>query len=403
MERKPSDRRAVLRGAGMAAGAAIAAPFLGGADPAAADPGPAAGAPHTAALASVSGAMPWVGPAGSGAPFEVDPAVGAQVAINDALAAAGQGAVFVAGGTYPVKGPVVLGDRQALIGAGPLSTLLKAVAGFTGTAMVTTPSGAFTGARMCLRDIGLEASGIVSFGVNLQIGAKPTTYGPDPAPWLSRVFVSGTGSDGIVLGGAYSGGERELKVTDCRVENAGGWAYNISSSDGLLGGCSAQGGKAGGYLIAGGNTKMWGCKAYGTGDVSAAAPGPAFRLGSARATVVGCEAQDTWGCGFEVTGRASNLAGCTADSTGVGTAGSDRYSAGFYIGSSAVHVQGCAYQRSGGGASWLGAAGMRWSLYLAPGVDYVMAQLVSDPNRPAPYQGTVYGTVGAHSSVTVLG
>ncbi|WP_203919841.1 glycosyl hydrolase family 28-related protein [Rugosimonospora africana] len=345
--------------------------------------------------------MPWVGPADSGAPFEVDPTVGAQAAINAALAAAGQGAVFVAGGTYPVKGPVVLGDRQTLIGAGPVSTVLRAVSGFSGTGMITTPSGAFTGARMCVRDIGLEASGIAGYGVNLQIGAKPTTYGPDPAPWLSRVFVSNTVSDGIYLGGAYSGGERELKVTDCRVENAGGWAYNIESSDGFIGGCSAQGGKAGGYLIAGGNTKMWGCKAYGTGNGSA--PGPAFRLSSARATVVGCEAQDTWGCGFEVTGRGSSLAGCTADSTGIGTTGNDRYSAGFYIGSSAVNVQGCAYQRAGGGASWLGATGMRWSLYLASGVDYVMAQLVSDPNRPSPYQGGVNGTVGAHSSVTVLG
>ncbi|HEY2672648.1 MAG TPA: glycosyl hydrolase family 28-related protein [Rugosimonospora sp.] len=400
MERKAPDRRAILRGAGMAAGAAIALPFVGEADPASAQAAAAASAAVSADVA-VAGAMPWVGPAGSGAPFEVDTTVGAQAAINAALAAAGQGAVFVAGGTYPVKGPVVLGDRQTLIGAGPLSTVLHAVAGFAGTAMIATPSGTFTGSRMCIRDIGLEASGIAGYGVNLQIGAKPAAYGPDPAPWLCRVFVSNTASDGIFLGGAYSGGQRELKVTECRVENAGGWAYNLDSSDGFVGGCSAQGGKSGGYLVAGGNTKMWGCKAYGTG--SGSAPGPAFRLGSARATVVGCEAQDTWGCGFEVTGRSSSLAGCTADSTGVGAAGTDRYSAGFYIGSSAVSVQGCAYQRAGGGASWLGATGMRWAVYLASGVDYVMVQLVSDPNRPSPFQGGVSGTIGGHSSITVLG
>jgi hypothetical protein len=389
MTRDRSDRRALLRGAGIAAGAAMAAPFVDNTEPAA------------AASAAASGAMPWVGPAGSGAPFEADPTVGAQVAINAALAAAGQGAVFVAGGTYPVKGPVVLGDRQTLVGAGPLSTVLRAVAGFAGAAMVTTPSGTFAGSRMCVRDIGLEASGIAGYGVNLQISAKPTSYGPDPAPWLCRVFVANPTADGILLGGAYSGGQRELKVTECRVENAGGWAYNLDSSDGFIGGCSAQGGKLGGYLIAGGNTKAWGCKAYGTG--SGATPGPAFRIASARATVVGCEAQDTWGCGFEINGRGSNLSGCTADSTGIGTAGNDRYSAGFYIGSSAVNVQGCAYQRAGGGATWLGAAGMRWSVYLASGVDYVLAQVVADPNRPAPFQGGVSGTIGAHSSITVLG
>jgi hypothetical protein len=391
MEDNRPVRRVLLRGAGAAVGAAFAAPFWTG----------TASAESASAGTVGSEAMPWVGPAGSGATFEVDPAAGAQVAINAALGMAGQGAVFVAGGTYPVKGPVVLGDRQTLIGAGPLSTVLKAVSGFAGTGMVTTPPGTFTGSRMCVRDIGLEAANIAGSGVSLQISAKPSTYGPDPAPWLSRVFVANTTSDGIYLGGAYSGGQREFKVTDCRVENAAGWAYNLDSSDGFVGGCSAQGGRSGGYQIAGGNTKLWGCKAYGTG--SGAAPGPAFKLAAARATVVGCESQDTWGCGFEVTGRASSLAGCTADSTGIGATGTDRYSAGFYVGASAVSVAGCAYQRPGGGASWLGATGMRWALYLAPGVDYVLAQLVSDPNRPSPYQGGVNGSVGSHSIVTVLG
>src|SRR4051812_786747 len=100
------------------------------------------------AEAAVVAGWPWVGPAGSGAPFVIDPVVGAQKAINDALAAVGQGAVYVAGGTYPVKGPVILGDKQALAGAGPLSTILKAATGFTGTAMISTPTGTFTGSRM---------------------------------------------------------------------------------------------------------------------------------------------------------------------------------------------------------------------------------------------------------------
>jgi len=377
-------RRRLLRGLGVVAGVGLAAPYVGAPPAAAATPA----------------ALPWVGPAGSGAPFEVDPAVGAQAAINAALAAAGQGAVLVAGSTYPVKAPVILGDQQTLIGAGPLSTVLHAVPGFTGSAMVTTPPGTFTGSRMCVRDIGLAAAGLAGTGVNLQISAKPSSYAPDPAPWLCRVFVTNTTSDGIYLGGAYSGGQREFKVTECRVENAGGWAYHFDSSDGFAGGCSAQGGAAGGYLLAGGNTKLWGCKAYGTG--SGSTPGPAFRLGGARATVVGCEAQDTWGCGYEVLGRCSTLSGCTADSTGIGAAGTDRYSAGFYVAASAVSISGNAYQRASGGASWLGATGMRWSLYLASGVDHVMIQLVADPNRPSPYQGGWTGATATNSAVTVL-
>ncbi|MFD1325208.1 right-handed parallel beta-helix repeat-containing protein [Micromonospora sonneratiae] len=352
------------------------------------------------AYAAVVQGIPWVGPAGSGAPFEVDPAVGAQQAINDALATVGQGAVFVTGGTYSLKAPIVLGDRQSLVGTGPLSTLLRAASGFTGTAMVQTPTGTFTGSRMSIRDIGFDGANLVANGINLQISASPSSYGPDPAPWLSRVFVAKTTGDGIYLGGDYSGGQREFKVTDCRVEHAGGWAYHFKSSDGFVSGCSAQGGKLGGYNLAGGNIKIWGSKVYsaGTGDT----PGPGFRIGSARATVVGCEAQDTRGCGFEVYGHGSNLSGCTADSTGIGDPGTDRYSAGFYVASSAVNIEGVSYQRTGGGGSWIPAKGMMWSLYLAPGVDYVAARLIGDPNRPTPYLGGVYGTAGSHSSITVL-
>jgi hypothetical protein len=385
-DRPESNRRALLKAAGTAFAAATAVPVAIGL------------APSPAYAAVVSG-IPWVGPAGSGAPFVVDPAVGAQQAINDALAAVGQGAVFIAGGTYPVKAPIVLGDKQSLVGAGPVSTLLKAAAGFSGSTMIGTPSGTFTGSRMSVRDLGLDASKLVANGVNLQIAAKPASYGPDPAPWLSRVFVAATTGDGIFLGGAYSGGQREFKVTDCRVENAGGWAYHLDSSDGFVSGCSAQGGALGGYNLAGGNIKVWGSKVYGSG--SGNTPGPGFRVGT-RATVVGCEAQDTRGCGFEVYGRGSSVSGCTADSTGIGDAGTDRYSAGFYVASSAVTVDGGAYQRAGGGGSWIPAKGMMWALYLASGVDYVMARIVSDPNRPAPFLGGVAGTIGPKSSVTVL-
>ncbi|HEY9390535.1 MAG TPA: hypothetical protein VIR27_12340, partial [Mycobacteriales bacterium] len=344
----------------------------------------------------------WVGPAGSGAPFVIDPTVGAQKAINDALAAVGQGAVFVAGGTHSVKGPVVLAGQQALVGAGPLTTVLRAVSGYTGGAMVQTP-GTPADVRVCITDIGLEASHLASGGVALSISGKPTVYGPDPGPWLARVFVSRTTGDGIWLGGAYSGGQREFKITDCRVENAGGWAYNLESSDGFVSGCSAQGGDLGGYKLAGGNIKCWGSKVYGTGTGST--PGPGFLLASSRATVSGCEAQDTWGCGYEVLGHTCVVSGCTADSTGIGSTGADRYSAGFYVRASNLMLTGSAYQRSGGGASWLGALGMRWALYLDGTSDHLNVSMSSDGAQvgAGPFQGTVLGTVAANSSVTVIG
>lgn len=395
MQEKRSDRRSLLRAAAVSAGAAaVAAPALSGITPA-----------QAAALVS-TGAVPWVGPAGSGATYEVNPTVGAQAAINAALGSSQMKAVFVAPGQYKLKSPVVLGDKQALIGAGPLVTMLRADTGFSGSALVINPWNTSLGApgatRQCVTDIGLDGANLAANGLNFQMNVTPDQYGPDPSPWLTRVFVTRTTGDGIFLGGTYAGGQRDFKLNDCRVEGAGGWGFNLQSSDGFLSGCTTQGCTGGGYLLAGGNIKVVGSKAYGSG--AAGAPAPAFRLQSSRASVVGCEAQDNCGNGYEILGRNSTVSGCTADSTGVGSSGTDQNSAGFYIGTSAVSVEGGAFQRPTGGAKWIvSGAGMRTALYLASGVDYVSARVVTGPDRDAPFVRLITGTVGARSSVSVLG
>jgi len=379
MNENPGRRAAILGAAGFLGGAAVAGPLLSGELPAsAATP---AGQP-----------IAWVGPAGSGAPYEVSTSVGAQGAINAALAATAQGAVYVVGGNFTVLAPIVIGNEQTLIGAGPLSTILTAGSGFSGTAMITTPS-SFTGSRMCIRDIGLEGKNLVANGINLQNSGEPVDYGPDPNPWLSRVFVSDTTSDGIYLGGTYSGGQREFKITECRVEHAGGWAFNLSSSDGFIGGCSDQGSTLGGYYLNGGNIKAAGCKAYYTGNTGTDTPGPAFHI-SSRATIVGCEAQDGYGCGFEIAAQNVALNGCTADSCGNGTSG--RYSAGFYVDGQGVNLSVASYQRSGG------AGQQMYGMYLASGVDYLIAHVVSGPNAYSPFVSAVYGTAGSHSQITAF-
>ncbi|WP_433652939.1 glycosyl hydrolase family 28-related protein [Micromonospora zamorensis] len=394
MQDKRSPRRQLFRAAAVTAGAAVVAPALGGVTPA-----------QAAALAT-TGAIPWVGPAGSGATFEVNETLGAQAAINAALGTSSQRAVYVAPGSYNLKAPVVLGDKQALIGAGPLVTMLTAASGFSGAALVVNPwSGTQAGAtRQCVTDIGLDGANRVANGVSLQMNVDPASFGPDPAPWLTRVFVTRTTGDGFFLGGTtYPGGQREFKITDCRVEKAGGWAYNFQASDGFVSGCSAQGCAGGGYLIGGGNIKMWGSKAYGIGTTATSAP--AFRIDSARATVVGCEAQDTIGNGFEILAANVTLSGCTADSTGRGSTGQDSDSAGFYVAASAVSLEGGAFQRSGGGAKWIvkDEPGMRCALFLASGSNYLSVRLVTGAGRPAPFQRLISGTVGASSSVSVLG
>ncbi|MFV2103856.1 right-handed parallel beta-helix repeat-containing protein [Micromonospora sp. LOL_024] len=393
MQENRSHRRQLFRAAAVTAGAAVTAPVLGGI------------APAQAAALAATGAIPWVGPAGSGATFEVNENLGAQAAINAALGTGSRRAVYVAPGNYNLKAPVVLGDKQALIGAGPLVTMLTAASGFSGAALVVNPwSGAQAAAtRQCVTDIGLDGASRAANGVNFQMNTAPGSFGPDPAPWLTRVFVTRTTGDGFLFGGTYAGGQREFKITDCRVENAGGWAYNFQASDGFISGCSAQGCKGGGYLLGGGNIKMWGSKAYGIG--TATDPAPAFRIDSSRATVVGCEAQDTAGNGFEVLAPNSTLSGCTADSTGIGSSDTgNENSAGFYVAASAVSVEGGSFQRANGGAKWIvSGAGMRSALYVAGGADYLSVRLVTGPNRPAPFQNLITGTVGANSSVSVLG
>ncbi|MBM0261077.1 hypothetical protein [Micromonospora sp. 4G55] len=68
-----------------------------------------------------------------------------------------------------------------------------------------------------------------------------------------------------------------------------------------------------------------------------------------------------------------------------------------------VNIDGCSFQRDGGGASWIGALGMRWALHLSGAPDYLSVRLVSDPVHHGPFQGTVFGAAGSHSSISVLG
>ena len=271
------------------------------------------------------------------------------------------------------------------------------VSGWSGGAVIQTPAG-YSGVRNLIHDLGIEGNNLVGIGVNLIIDNTPSSYGPDPNPWITRIFVSNVTGDGIYLGGTYSGGQREAKITDCRVEHAGGWGYNMQSSDMFLGGNSAQGCDSGGYWLNAGNIKAWGCKAYSSG-VDTASPAPGFRL-SSRGVITGCEAQDNIGNGFEINAPDTNLTGCVADSNGDGV--TTNISAGFYVNTNYCHIEGSSYQRSGGGATWkVAGAGQKYALRLASGVTNVYAML-STGSHPSPYTANLSGTVGGASLVTFV-
>ncbi|REF37247.1 right-handed parallel beta-helix repeat-containing protein [Thermasporomyces composti] len=333
----------------------------------------------------------WVGLPGSGAPYVVDPAVGAQDAINRALSDVGRGVVFVAGGRYPIKGPIHLRTGQTLCGAGPHGTVLDgSAAGRVREPMISNRDPNST--RIVIRDIGLECAGRFDYGIRLLQGSRPEEWGPDPNHLLHRVYVYSPAVDGIYLGTAgYPGGVRETKINDCRVTDAAQVSYRIEgASDTTVVQSVSQAGRIG-FLVAGGNSKLSMCKAFFT-------KGPGFRITSSRPTITGCESQDAQrGCGFELIGVTNGtLSGCTADSNGDDR--SDRTSAGFYLENvQAVRLSGATYQRPDG------AGKQRWGVYFGADVDRVLVSMVTDSSVGRPYRGAVLGSAGPRSKVEIIG
>jgi hypothetical protein len=345
----------------------------------------------------VAGGYPyWVGPAGSGAPYEIDEVAGAQAAINQALLDVGRGLVFVAGGRYTIRGPINIGTGQTLAGAGPHGTFLSANSA-SAVAQPMIQNAAPNSTRIVIRDIGLECASKFNYGVRLLAGAAPAEWGPDPNHYLHRVTVIRPVIDGIYLGtSGYSGGTRETKLNDCRVHDAnGGISFRIDgASDMTIAQCVSQAGGTG-FLVAGGNSKLTACKAFYT-------QGPGFRFQSGRCTVTGCESQDAQGgCGFELIGIGDvSLSGCTADSNGTGL--DDRTSAGFYLESMrSTRISGASYQRSGGGGK------QRWGVYFGPNVERVLVSLVTNRAMGAPFLGAMLGQPidlpSQGSQVTIIG
>lgn len=322
----------------------------------------------------------WVGPPGSGAPYEANNEVGAQEAINRALQDAGRGLVFIAGGRYTVRGPILIGTGQTLAGAGPHGTFLNgAAAPQQDEPMIQNRAPNST--RIVIRDIGLECAGRFAWGVRLLQGSAPEEWGPDPNHYLHRVTVIRPARDGIYLGTTgYSGGVRETKLNDCRVHDANnGISFRIEgASDTTVVQCVSQAGGTG-FLVAGGNSKLAMCKAFFT-------RGPGFRFQSGRSTVSGCESQDAQGgCGFELVDFGDgNFSGCTADSNGTGV--DDRTSAGFYLENvRSVRLTGASFQRSGGNGR------QRWGIYFGPNVRRVLVSLVTSSAVGGPFMGAMLG------------
>lgn len=153
-----------------------------------------------------------------------------------------------------------------------------------------------------------------------------------------RDVVCVGGSYGIY---AYEGTEHRLSRVACyRQYNTG---IYVRATDCFVEGCTVaalQSGGGAGYHIQGPNTRVYGCKAFGSLGTFATS-GHGFWIDAQRTEMACCEAQDCQGIGFQITADANLLTSCHADSCG----------AGFLVSSSGFHVilAGCiAGTRSGG-------------------------------------------------------
>lgn len=350
-----------------------------------------------------SGGIVTVGMPGSGATFIVDNTAGANIAIQAALAAVGKrGAIKQLPGIYQWKAPVVMQREQVIEGPGGQAAYNIAAVGWAGEAMIMNNFAELDSVRHRVYGLALDAANRAPRCTYFGINGTPTVWSPDPAPDFDTLFLTSSTGNLMDFGGSYSGSMREARIHNCRFQHGGGWSVNLNASDAVISHCTSQGSDGGGYNLAQGNIRSIGNKAYSTGVVGA--PRPGFRIGTS-GTVSGCEAQDTYGNGFELWGPDIQIDGCVADSTGDGVTSTQ--SCGFWVSSGALAptIRGKAYHRNGRGAIWKAAgAGQRHSIGFQTNgtMQKVLASIGTGNFAGAPWVSAKYQVEGPNSSVVVI-
>jgi hypothetical protein len=207
-------------------------------------------------------------------------------------------------GRARVSGSLGLGPNVWFRGHGPANTYLVPNGAFhvvrlkTGTEVQTTCS-----------DFGIIGPGPLvgtsGAGIYLQNTGQAGILGD--ARHVIRDVVVNQCHTGILVGNATE--TRIVRVT-CQRPNAIG--IDISASDLFVSDCTVAQPGTTGIRLAGGNSRVWGCKVFGGGFPNQAAFAV---IGGGRHQVGICEAQDFNGHGFSVGGNnVCVLTACTADS-----------------------------------------------------------------------------------------
>jgi len=255
-------------------------------------------------------------------------------AINLALAS-GTGTVTLTPGTYWISSPITVPDYASLsgpcrdmgiptgnYGAGPLAlagTIIRATAGFTGTAMIKLGSAGTT------QHGGQQLRGLTLDGEDLPNGN--TVHGI-----YSQGYVAGVTLRDILVWGGYHAGTGGLggdglhaandgtsghnpdfwDTAFCKFSDCGGWGVNVTGlADSWWTACESTGnGTGGGWSITEGADSRWtACR----GDSNGSVPGWSITVtGSANMQFANCEANLN-GTGWVFAGSGSgniHLTGC---------------------------------------------------------------------------------------------
>lgn len=242
--------------------------------------------------------------------------------LTDPNSDGGAGRVFLTAGRYNIADSVLMRTGVALQGQGWLTELfaVSSLAGAGVIEIVDADAHAFT-----ISDLWVNGNGTTGSAHGIYFDAtgggdfseRPDTN-PDSYITIDHVLVSNCKASGADRHGFYlkgtSGGSRAAKLINCHSWVCDGYGFYLDgTSDCHLTDCTASTAGSGstqhGFVIAGGNTQLIGCKSY-------YCEGNGFHLTSGRVNMIGCVAQDNAYWGFYMSSSDGNIVGGQADSNG---------------------------------------------------------------------------------------
>lgn len=184
-----------------------------------------------------------------------------------------------------------------LRGAGPSGTYLVKTS-TTNDCIVLKTGNEF---QCTLSDFGIIQSGTATAGAGIHFNqAGGAGILGDPRHRIFDVIIVET-YYGIQLDGGT-----EIRIDRCTIQRARNVGIAATQTDMFISNTTVAASASHGFDIFGGNTRLWGCKAFGGGNGSPDTFG--FHIGgSGRHEVTACEAQDVNGSGFSVDGQDSSV------------------------------------------------------------------------------------------------